>query len=266
MAEKEPEAYATFWREFSPFLKEGIATDYEHREELLKLLRFHTTHDPDQLESLAAYKERMVEGQTEIYYVLAADLAAAQRSPHLDPFAARNIEVLLLVDVMDSFMLSNLREYDGLKLRNIDEPDLELPGEVEAAEDQVNDEDFARLQERIKAVLGDRIEEVRESKVLRGSPTRLVSIDDMPGREMQRIQQLLGQETLPIKRALELNRSHPMIAQLAQRTAANTDDPVTAAIVEQMYDNALLLEGLHTNPTSMVTRIQQLMEAAARAE
>ncbi len=266
LAEKDPEKYAAFWKEFGPFIKEGIATDYEHRDDLLKLLRFHTTHSGDELTTLATYKSRMVEGQQAIYYLLAGDLEAARRSPHLDPLAARNIEVLLFTDLMDSFMLSGLRDYEGLPLRNIDDANLELPGEATTAESTISDEEFERLRERFAAVLGDRVTEVRASKVLRDSPARLVAADAMPGREMQRLQQLLGRETVPSKRMLELNRAHPLIAQLARRASANPDDAIVAASAEQLYDNALLLEGLHSNPAAMVPRLQALLEAAARAE
>jgi molecular chaperone HtpG len=266
MVENDPEKYRSFWREFGVFLKEGIATDYESRDDLLKLLRFNSTHDPEALISLADYKSRMIDGQTEIYYVLAADLGAAQRSPHLDPLLSRGLEVLLLTDIMDSFMLTGLREYEGMKLRNIDDANLELPGEAEAREEAVSEEDFERLRERAAGVLGERITEVRASRVLRDSPARLVSAEDVPGREMQRIQRMLGQEASIAPRILELNRSHPLVARLAERTNANADDPITAAIVEQLYDNALLLEGIHENPAGMLSRLQTLIEAAARAE
>jgi molecular chaperone HtpG len=115
-------------------------------------------------------------------------------------------------------------------------------------------------------VLGERITEVRASRVLRDSPARLVSAEDLPGREMQRIQRMLGQETSIAPRILELNRSHPLVARLAERVNANADDPITGAIVEQLYDNALLLEGIHENPAGMISRLQTLIEAAARAE
>jgi molecular chaperone HtpG len=266
LAEKDAAKYAEFWKEFGVFIKEGIATDYEHRDELLKLLRFHTTHSGEELTTLADYKSRIVEGQQEIYYLLAADLEAARHSPHLDPLTARNIEVLLLNDIMDSFMLNGLRDYEGMKLRNIDDANLELPGAADDAESKISDEDFERLRARFAAVLGERVTEVRASKVLRDSPARLVSSDATPGREMQRIQQLLGRESIPTPRFLELNRSHPLVMHLAQRAVANADDPIVAASAEQLYDNALLLEGLHTNPAAMVPRIYELLEAAARPE
>jgi molecular chaperone HtpG len=262
LAEKDAEKFAAFWKEFGVFIKEGVATDWEGKNDLLKLLRFNTTQSGEALTTLADYKGRMVDGQQEVYYVMGSSLEAAQASPHLDPFSARGIEVLLLTDLMDGFMLSGLREYEGLKLRNIDEADIELPGEVESAAPQVSDEQFTKLAERAAAVLGERLKEVRASKVLRESPARLVS-DDAANREMQRIQQLLGREAEEQQRTLELNPAHPLVAALAKRAEANADDPVVAAALEQLYDNALLLEGLHQNPAAMVPRLLKLMEAAA---
>ncbi len=266
LAEQDAAKFAAFWKEFGVFIKEGVATDYESRSDLLKLLRFNTTRGGDDLVTLGQYKSRIVDGQQEIYYVMASSLEAARTSPHLDPFTARNIEVLLLHDLMDGFMLSGLREYEGLKLRNIDEADIELPGEVEATTPQISDEQFARLAERAAAVLGERIKEVRASRVLRDSPARLVSDEEALGREMQRIQQLLGREAEQAPRILELNPGHGLVAALARRVEANAEDPVVTAALEQLYDNALLIEGLHQNPAAMVPRLLALIEAAARAQ
>jgi molecular chaperone HtpG len=263
LAEKDPAKFAAFWKEFGVFIKEGVATDWENKAELLKLLRFNTTRSGDELVTLADYKGRMVEGQQEIYYVMGSSPEAARTSPHLDPFTARGIEVLLLHDLMDGFMLNGLREYEGLKLRNIDEAEIELPGEVEAATPQISDAQFALLAERAAALLGERLKEVRASKVLRDSPARLVSDD--ANREMQRIQQLLGRESDPQQRILELNPAHPLVAALAHRAERNAEDPLVGDTLEQLYDNALLLEGLHQNPAAMVPRLLKLMEAAARA-
>ncbi len=264
LAEKDAEKYKVFWKEFGVFIKEGIATDFTGRNDLLKLLRFHTTHAGDELTSLADYKSRMIDGQEEIYYVTASDLEAARHSPHLDPLLARNIEVLLFTDVMDSFMLTGLREYEGMKFRNIDDANLELPGTADTTDSSISDEDFERLRERFAATLGERVKEVRSSKVLRNSPSRLVSAEDAPGREMQRVHQLLGRETKVTPRILELNRAHPLIAHLTRRVAKNPDDPVVIACAEQLYDNALLLEGVHPNPAAMVPRIYELLEVAAQ--
>lgn len=266
MAEKDAEKYATFWKEFGPFIKEGLATEYTDREDLLKLLRFHSTKaEGDALVSLAEYKERMIEGQDEIYYLIGSDLASARRSPHLDALTSRGLEVLLFVDLMDSFMLNGLRDYDGKKLKNIDDADLTLPGEEEALpEDALTDETLTALIDKAQEVLGDRVTSVRGSKTLRESPVRLAAPEDTPGREMQRINRALGRDTSTPKLLLELSRTNPLIASLAQSASDQPDNPLLPLLIEQLYDSALLLEGLHPNPAEMVPRIQQLMEAAAK--
>ena len=207
----------------------------------------------------------MAEEQKEIYYVLGSDLASARRSPHLEALEERGLEALLLVDMMDGFMLSGLREYEGHKLRNADDPSLELPGEAAAREVSISDESFARLVTKFKGVLGEKIAGVRASNVLRSSPARLVAPEDAPNREMERIQRLLERDFKAAPRLVELNRGSQLVANLARLVDERPDDPLAAALVEQIYENALLLEGLHPNPAEMVGRIQALMEAAARS-
>ncbi len=264
LAEKDPQKYATFWNEFGIFIKEGIATDSAARADLLPLLRFHTTKSGDGLSSLAEYKSRMAEGQQEIYYVLAGDLASARHSPHLEALDERGLEALLLVDVMDSFMLTGLREYEGLKLRNVDDPNLHLPDQAQPDAAAISDESFGRLVARVKEVLGERVTAVRASHILRSSPARLVSPENTPNREMERIQRILDRDYKVPPKILELNRSHRLIADLARLIDERPADPLIVAIIEQLYDSALLIEGLHPNPADMVGRIQLLMEAAAR--
>ncbi len=262
MADKEPETYRTFWTEFGPFLKEGIVVEPSSKDDLLKLLRFHSSRDDD-LVSLAQYKARMVEGQQAIYYVLASDLQSARQSPHLDALEARTIEALLLPDLVDSFLVSSLREYEGVPLRNADDPGLELPDLPEdASADGVAPETFEHLAGWIKDVLGARVSEVRASTRLKHSPARLVGGEAGAMRDMQRVQRLLGRDYEVTPAVLELNRSHPLIRNLAQLHDARPDAPLAMLIVEQLYDSALLLDGLHPNPAQMVPRIQQLMEAA----
>ncbi len=265
LTEKDPAKYAVFWNEFSPFIKEGVATDPAARDDLLPLLRFNTTTSGDQLASLADYKERMIEGQNEIYYVLAGDLESARHSPHLDALADRGIEALLLHDVMDGFMLGGLRDYQGLKLRNVDDPNLSLPGEAPKPDVSVSDEQFARLVTAFKETLGDRVASVRASNVLRHNPLRLVSPEDQHNREMARIQRMLDRDFKVPPKIVELNRGHALIADLARLVESGTNEALARHLIEQMYDSALLLEGLHPNPADMVGRIQALMEAAARA-
>ncbi len=264
LAEKDPEKYATFWEEFGVFLKEGVASDHAARTDLLPLLRFHSTSSEEGLTSLAAYKSRMAEGQEEIYYVLGSDLATTRRSPHLEPLTERGLEALLLPEVMDSFMLSGLREYEGHNLSNVDDPNLKLPGEVAPGEVAVSDELFGRLVVRVKEVLGERVTSARASNVLRNSPVRLVSPENTPNREMERIQRVLDRDYKVPAKVLELNRGHALIADLARLIDERSANSLIDALIEQLYDSALLLEGLHPNPADMVGRIQSLMEAAAR--
>jgi molecular chaperone HtpG len=265
LAKDDAEKYAIFWKEFGPFLKEGIALDPTVRGDLLPLLRFHSTKaEGEALIGLADYVGRMAEGQDAIYYVLAGDLESARQSPHLEALAARDLEALLLTDVFDSVMLEGLQEYEGKPLKNLDDPDLALPGDDAGSESRVDDTAFGTLSARISAILGERIGGVRGSTTLQASPARLVSADAGPGREMARFQRMIGRDySVPVK-TLELNRGHQLVVDLAGRVGTNADDPLVPLLVEQLYDNALLLEGLHPNPAAMVGRLQALMEAAAR--
>lgn len=265
LAEKQPETYIKFWNEFGVFLKEGIAMDGAARTELLPLLRFYTSTSGDEQVSLATYTSRMIEGQTEIYYVLANDLASARRSPHLDILNERGIEALLFVDVMDNFMLNGLSEYEGHKLRNMDDPNLKLPGEDSTPEALIGDEQFVRLVNRVKEVLGERASAVRASNVLRTHPVRLLSPEEGQQRDMARVQRLLDRDYKVPARIIELNRSNRLIADLAHLIDTRPDDPLAAALIEQLYESALLQEGLHPNPADMIARIEQIMAAAAAA-
>lgn len=264
LAEKDPPKFAAFWQEFSPFIKEGVATDPLARDDLLPLLRFNTTKSGDELVTLAQYKERMIEGQEEIYYVLAGDLESARRSPHLDALADRGIEALLLHDMMDGFMLGGLRDFQGIKLRNIDDSNLTLPGEASRPDVSVSDEQFAKLVTAFKDALGERITTVRASNVLRHNPLRLVTPEDQHNRDMARIQRMLDRDYKVPQKMVELNRGHALIVDLARLVESGVDDALARNLIEQMYDSALLLEGLHPNPADMVARIQALMEAAAK--
>ncbi|HUS13396.1 MAG TPA: molecular chaperone HtpG [Chloroflexia bacterium] len=269
LATDAPEKYRTFWDGMGIYLKEGVATDPGAREPLARLLRYASSHTSgDELTSLAAYVERMKPEQDTIYYVLADNRRAAETSPHLDPFKARELEVLYLTEPVDSFVTMSLTEFNGKKLRNVDDPDLALPDAAESEKTEqpepVSGADFAPLLLRVREVLGDRVLEVREAKTLTGSPCRLVSPAGAMDRDMQRVRRYMDQQYEVPKKILELNRSHPLVAGLAGRLQASPADPTTDLIIEQLYDSALLQEGLHPNPADMVGRIQQLMEAAVR--
>lgn len=263
----DTEKYKSFWREFGVFLKEGVATDPSSHESLLDLLRFHSSKAAGEEEwvSLKQYVERMGSEQTAIYYVLADDLKSAERSPHLDYFRAHDIEVLYLVDPIDGYMTTMLREYESKSLQNVDDAALELPKNEEKSEEnseRVDEAEFNQLLDRIKQTLGERIVDVREAKTLVSSPCRLVSPENAFDRDLERIRRLTEQNYEIPKKMLEINRGHALIVNLASRLQANSNDPLIDATVEQLFANAQLLEGIHPNPADMVTRIQQLMEAA----
>ena len=267
LGEENPEAYQTFWAAWGAFLKEGVATDFSGRDDLLPLLRFTTSKSGGELISLAAYVERMQEEQSDIHYILGESVASVERSPHLDYFKSHDLEVLYLIDPLDGFMVQSLREYEGKPLANVDDPDLEMPEEEDEATsaDDLAPEALGKLIVRFRNVLGDRVAEVRESKVLRDSPCRLVSSEGGSKRDMQRVRRLLEQDYEVPAKILEINRGHPLIGHLAQLIDSPSGDAMAELVIEQLFENLLLLEGLHPDPSQMVPRIQVLLEKATAA-
>lgn len=268
LTKDDPEKYAGFWEEFGRALKEGLATDPAAKDDVLPLFRYHSSKSGDALTSLDEYIERMPESQAEIYYVLGDSVKSVANSPHLDPFKARDLEVLYWVDPLDPFVSPMLTEYKDKKLRNVDDAGLELPeldeAETAESEDVLPEADMNRVIGRFVTTLGERVTEVRESKVLKSSPIRLVSPEDEVNRDMQRIQRILDQNYEIPKKIVEVNRSHALIGNLARLIADSPDDERINLTIEQLYDSALVQEGLHPNPTEMVPRIQQLLELATR--
>jgi len=270
MAEAEGDKYARFWNAHKRTIKEGLATEPSDVNDVLPLLRFYSSRSEQHLTSLDAYIERMPEEQEAIYYVLGDDVGSVARSPHLDPFRARGLEVLYWVDPLDPFIAPLVNDYREKPLKNVDEADLELP-ELEAEEGKeespaappVEEADFNRLIGRFVTTLNERVLEVRESKVLRHSPVRLVSPQDAEDREFQRIYRYLDQEYEIPKKIMEVNRRHPLIANLAALVTVEPQAPVIDLTIEQLFDSALVQEGLHPNPAEMLPRIERLMEIAA---
>ncbi len=264
LAEERPEDYAAFWAEFGIFLKQGVAMQPGDNAELLPLLRFPSTRSEGQPISLAEYTGRMIEGQKEIYYILGADPTTIVNSPHLDPFRERGIEVLYMADPFDGFMMQALHEFEGKRFRNVDDPQLELPGEARPTTEAEPEgtADFARVLARFKQVLGDRVTEVRESKVLTDSPARLVSPHAGFERDLQRVRRLIEQDYKVPPKILELNRRHPLIRNLAQLIEQQPAAPASETAIELLFDSLLLVEGLHPNPAGIAPRIQALLQQA----
>ncbi len=268
LAEENPEKYATFWQEFGRAFKEGIATDPAAKEDVLPFLRYRTSAVEGWV-SLDEYVGRMKEGQTAIYYVIGDDARSVANSPHLDPFKAHGLEVLYWVDPLDALIAPLMGSYKEKPFRNIDDAGLELPElaqeeETAVAESTLSEKAFNLFVGRCVTTLGDRVIEVRQSKVLKDSPVRLVSPKDAQNREMQRLYRYLDQNYEVPKKILEINRQHPLIESLARLVEAQPDSPVINMSIEQLYDSALVQEGLHPNPAHMLPRIQELMMLAAQ--
>lgn len=270
LSENDVEAYDKLWDEFGRAFKEGIAVDPEAKEDLLPFMRYHSSGSDGKLTSLDAYLERMPDSQDEIYYVLGDDVSSVANSPHLDLFKARELEVLYWVDPIDALNAPALSEYKEKKFRNVDDAGLELPDvEEEQTEEPVesilDEADFNRFVGRCVTTLGERVIEVRASKVLKNSPVRLVSPEDAPDRDMQRLHRFMDQEYQVPKKILEINRDHPLIVSLARMIGSEPDSSLVPLSIEQLYDSALVQEGLHPNPVAMLPRIQELMMLAAGA-
>ncbi len=264
LASEEPEQYEVFWKEYGRFIKEGVSSDHASGRDLYSLLRFNSTEKPEELTSLADYVERMKTHQKDIYFLIGDDPRSVQRSPHLDYFKKNDYEVLTLTDPMDSFMLMGLQEFEGKKLRNVAAADTELPAaeekEPETEGESLAAGELARLIAKFKAQLGERVTDVVTTDRLTESPARLVDPDGAVNQEMQRVYRMLEQDFEVPKKILELNPRHSLLRKMATLTEPNE---LLDTCVEQVYESALLIEGLHPDPASMIPRIQEIMEAAA---
>jgi molecular chaperone HtpG len=262
LAQNDQEKYELFWQEFGGYIKQGIATDNLERENLYSLLRFRTTKYTDSWSSLDEYIGRLQEDQKNIYYIVGEDSQSIVHSPHLDVFQAREIEVLLLSEPIDSFMVLGLRKYKEHELVNVTQADLEIPEEVTEDRDDgdaINDEQLNTIINAFKERLNEKVSEVRTTKKLSQSVARLVDPEGTINPEMQRVYKYLDKEFTIPKKILELNPSHPIIINLAN---LGKENELTKTIIDQIYDSALLVEGLHPNPAGMATRIQKIIEAA----
>ncbi len=268
IAEDDPDKFQKIWDEFGHFFKEGIATTPEDHERLMKLLRFHSSATgPDEWVSLSEYVARMPEDQTVIYCLLGEDLVSITRSPHLDPFKSSATEVLYLTDPIDSFMTVAMREFEGHAFQNIADAGVDVPAADEPQGERIADDLFNPLLKRFNEVLAERVVVVREGTRLTESPVRLVAADGAPpgGDSMERVRKYVDQDFQASKKVMEVNRRHPLIHDLAVALQQDAMDELVPDMITQLFENALLVEGIHPNPAEMVSRIQTIMAAAARA-
>lgn len=261
MGKNKPEEYQTFWNEFGQVIKEGPAEDMTNKEAIAKLLRFAST-DSDletQNVSLEQYIERMKEGQDKIYYVVADSFQAAKSSPHLEIFRKKGIEVLLLSDRVDEWMMSHLTEFDGKQLASITRGDLDLgdlDDEESKKEQEASEKEVEGLIERVKTALGDKVKEVRFTHRLTDSPACVVADEHDMSSQMQKLMEQIGQQAPETKPVFELNPEHQLVKHLNNVQ----DEDNFAQWADVLLDQALLAErGSLKDPAGFVSRLNKLM-------
>jgi molecular chaperone HtpG len=259
LAENQKEKYAALWKEFGRVLKEGVGEDPANRERIAKLVRFASTHadTEEQGVSLADYVARMKEGQDRIWYVTADSFLAAKSSPHLEVFRKKGIEVLLLADRVDEWVVSHLPDFEGKVLASVARGDLDLgklESDAEKDEHRKQAEASRDLIDRIKSALGERVKDVRATVRLTASPACLVADSFDPGANLQRILRSVGQDVPAFKPILEVNPEHPMVLRMKHEEKRFAD---WACL---LLDQALLAEGGQLDdPAGFVKRMNELM-------
>lgn len=258
---KDPEAYKAFWKEFGQVLKEGPAEDYANRERILKLMRFASTQagNSDESVSLEDYIARMQEGQDKIYYLVADSYNAAKNSPHLEIFRKKGIEVLLLTDRIDEWMMSHIFDFDGKSFQDVTKGELKLDKEEsdeQKAELEEKSKAYESLIERLGKVLESHVESVRVSQRLTDSPACLVLGDYDMGLQMRRIMEAAGQAVPDSKPVFEFNAEHPLIAKLDQEV----DEDRFADLALILHDQAQLAAGGQLeDPAAYIGRMNKLL-------
>lgn len=261
LAANKPDDYKKFWQEFGQVLKEGPAEDYANKEKIAKLLRFSTTHTgtSDQDQSLDLYIERMKEGQEKIYYVVAENFNTAKHSPHLEVFRKKGIEVLLLTDRVDDWLMGHLMEYQEKSFQDVSKGELDL-GAVETEEEKAHqketEQQFEGLLARLKTALADQVEDVRITHRLTESPACLVVGEHDMGAQMRRLLESAGQKVPESKPTIEINPEHPLVIKLDQES----DEDRFADLGKVLFDQASLAEGGHlSDPGAYVQRLNKLL-------
>lgn len=260
LAKDDAEKYQRFWQEFGLVLKEGPAEDFANKETIAKLLRFASTHNDSsqQSVSLEDYVARMKEGQKAIYYITADTYVAAKNSPHLELFNKKGIEVLLLSDCIDEWMLSYLTEFDGKPLQTISKADLDLGDLADKEEDsqKAQDEQYASFVERVKTLLGERVKEVRLTHRLTDTPAVVSTGDDQMTTQMAKLFAAAGQAMPEVKYTFELNPEHGLV----QKVAEIADEQQFADWIELLLEQAMLAErGSLENPVAFIKRMNTLL-------
>nr|WP_320011217.1 molecular chaperone HtpG [uncultured Desulfobulbus sp.] len=275
-AKRDGDKYLTFWKTFGLFIKEGVTSDFEHRNDLAKLLRFESSvSEAGKMISLDEYVERMREGQDKIYYINGPSREAIENGPYIEMFKKRGVEIFYTLEPIDDFVMNHLGEYDGKKLVSADRADLDLPETGETTPEPENAETGEPLDNKsieslcswMKETLGDRVQNVKTSSRLVDSPAMIVNVDGHMTSSMERILKASGQNEafgMGSKKDMEINSKSPLIKQLA--VLKESEAEFAKDVVEQLYDNAMIQAGLMVDPMVMVKRNYRILERAAGSE
>ncbi|HAU8298790.1 TPA: molecular chaperone HtpG [Vibrio vulnificus] len=261
LAKNDTDKYQTFWKEFGLVMKEGPAEDYANREKVASLLRFASTEvdSAEQTVSLESYVERMKEGQDKIYYLTADSYAAAKNSPHLEQFKAKGLEVILMFDRIDEWLMNYLTEFDGKQFQSITKAGLDLSqfeDEQEKEKQKETEQEFQSVVERTKSYLGDRVKEVRTTFKLANTPAVVVTDDFEMGTQMAKLLAAAGQAVPEVKYIFEINPNHTLVKQMADET----DEEAFGRWVEVLLGQAMLAErGSMEDPSQFLTAINSLL-------
>ncbi|MFB6891344.1 molecular chaperone HtpG [Kitasatospora sp. NPDC056327] len=257
---KDAERYGKLWEQFGRVLKEGLLEDADNTEALLELVQVASTHDAERPTTLRGYVERMKEGQETIYYLTGEDRSMVENSPHMEAFAAKGYEVLILTDPVDEVWVEQVPGFDGRRLQSIAKGQVDLDGAAEddeeaGAEKARREQDFAALLPWLTTALSGQVKQVRLSSRLTTSAACIVGDAQDMTPTLEKMYRAMGQEIPPVKRILELNPTHPLIAGLRTAHEANAGDPALAEIAELVYGGALLAEGGDLPDPARFTRL-----------
>lgn len=262
-AENEPENFKTFLKEFGPLFKSGLNSDFENRDRLINLLRFQTTKSADdEMVSLKQYVERMPDFQKEIYYLSGDSLKELRNDARLEYFKKKDVEVLLLHEPVDSFVVPGLMKYEEKEFKSIEKSDIELDGEDEAQEDALSGDALNKLIGTFRDELGDKVEDVISSKRLVDSAATLTVGKEGMDSHMERMMKMMNQEMPASKRVFEINPAHPLIKNLAGMLDAGKADRVKL-YARQLYEGSLLSQGQLESTSDFVNRMTEFMKQAS---
>ncbi len=283
-AEEQPETFKTFYQQFGPILRTGIGQDFENREKIAKLMRFHSTFTAAQSTlvvggttkpsdvptvSLDAYIQRIVEGQEQIYYLSGPDLDGLSRHPHLEAFRKRNLEVLFLDDPVDEFALTQMHRYENKDLISIDSADVKFPESTKPVDDDTlkpKPKNFTRVLELFRGALDPKVSDIRESSRLTESPCCLVNPQGTMSNQLQKVLSHTMKDYEAPKRIMEINPHAALVGRLCELSSNSDNDEFIRDCGRQLYANALILDGMIPDIEETTTRSMKFMDELARTK